>query len=373
MTGPATPGSGHASRLISRRMGEVYVLLHMECELKCKVCPYWGQRGACRDRRFRDQHFRSFDLNRLKGFIDEVLPYQPRTVTLSGGEPLLTEDWLEIGRHIKSRGLQLSLSTNALHVPRYLDEIMRHVDSIHVSLGGTKDIIREVRSADFGFDEVVDSLALIDKTKRASGRRRPSLRIIYVVSDLSYRKLTEFYELFQSRGIHIDSFYFQHVVYIDADSLREQQAVMAERGFDSRLWQGYLYEPGPMDLDVLRAQMAAVSRFDNVAFSPRLSAEEIALYYAPQTKRQIAPRGRCQGPWTQVDLYPNGDVMVCPDYVLGNIYRQSVDEIYNGPVAQELRRHILDHGGFPGCTGCFYYYVSQEDPAPGPGEAPDER
>ena len=56
-------------------MGEVYVLLHMECELKCKVCPYWGQRGACRDRGFREAQFRSFDLDRLKSFIDEV-PYE---------------------------------------------------------------------------------------------------------------------------------------------------------------------------------------------------------------------------------------------------------------------------------------------------------
>ena len=186
--------TSRAGDLLSHSMGEVYVLLQMDCELKCKVCPYWGLRGACHDPDFREQHRQPLALDALKRFIDQVRPFHPRTVTLSGGEPLLSDDWVEIAAYIVASGLQVSLSTNALHIPRYYDEIFRYVSDIHVSLGGTKEILSEVRSADFGFDEVVDCLAELSSRKRAARLNRPNLRIIYVVSDLSYRRIRTFFE-----------------------------------------------------------------------------------------------------------------------------------------------------------------------------------
>ncbi|MFH2009435.1 MAG: radical SAM protein [bacterium] len=366
MTGTVTNASPDPGGLASQRLGEIYVLLHMDCELKCKVCPYWGLRGACRDPGFRAAHLRPLELGALKTFIDQTAAYRPRTLTLSGGEPLLSPDWVEVAAHAKSRGLRVALSTNALHIPRYYDEVFQLVDSIHVSLGGTQEILGQIRGAEYGFDEVLDCLAEISARKRAQRRHRPTVRIIYVVSDLSYRQLEEFYELFQTRGIGIDSFYFQHVIYVDPDSLRRQKQVLAERGLQSQLWDSYLYTPGAMDFDVLRRQIDALSGRDGVRFSPRLSPSELPLYYDPSTKGRLAARGRCRAPWTQVDLYPNGDIQVCPDYVLGNIYRQPFVDIWNGDRAQHLRRHLLTHHAFPACSGCFYYYVSHEDPTEEP-------
>jgi radical SAM protein with 4Fe4S-binding SPASM domain len=348
--------------LLSQRIGEIYVLLHMDCELKCKVCPYWGLRGACHDKEFRRTQFRRLETAPLKRFIDESLRYRPRAMTLSGGEPLLSPDWVDIASHARSRGLRVSLSTNGLHIPKYMDEIFELVDSIHISLGGTKEILQQTRVATFGFDEVVECLAEITARKRREGRTRPALRIIYVVSDLSYGHLVALVDQLDAHDIDIDSYYFQHVIYIDPESLRQQEEVLGELGFGSRLWRSYLYTPGPMDLDVLLSQMDQLSERDNVLFSPQLTRAELGQYYNPSTKGAIASRGRCRAPWTQVDVYPNGDVSVCPDYILGNLYEASLDDIWNGDRARQLRRHVLDHGGFPACTGCFYYYVSQEDP-----------
>lgn len=66
-----------------------------------------------------------------------------------------------------------------------------------------------------------------------------------------------------------------------------------------------------------------------------------------------------------VYLYPNGDIMVCPDYVVGNIYENTFEEIWNDKYINKLRK-LLDKGKiFPGCHSCFYYFVSDEDPYKG--------
>jgi len=353
-----------APELHSDRLGEIYVVLQTACELACKVCPYWGVRGACHDHDFRAQQGGALPLDTLERFIDEAASFGPRTLTLSGGEPLLYEGWVAAAARAKAAGLSVSLSTNALHIPRYFDEVFRYVDNIHVSLGGTKDIIAQVRSAAFGFDEVMDCLADIAARKRDEGRVRPFVRIIYVVSDLSYHRIVDFYELFERRAIAIDSFYFQQVMYIDQVSLDSQRAWLTEQGMPCQLWPGYLYEPGAVDFDELRAQMAALEGHDNVVFSPALSPDDLAAYYDPERKRGLASHGRCTAPWTQLDLSPNGDLTICPDYVIGNIHEQSLQEIYNGQRARRLRRLLLQQGSFPGCHGCFYHYVSQQEPAP---------
>jgi len=61
----------------------------------------------------------------------------------------------------------------------------------------------------------------------------------------------------------------------------------------------------------------------------------------------------CTVPFEMLETTPNGDAYVCcPSWLpipIGNIERQSAEQIWNSPVAQELRRSILD-GSFRYCS-----------------------
>ncbi len=351
-------------KLISKKINEAYILLHMDCELKCRVCPYWGAAGACNSNNFKKKYSKKLGSERIKRFIDEIACYKPNTVTLSGGEPLTCESWVDIARHVKSRGINVTLSTNGLHMSRYLREIVSYVDTIVLSLGGTKDILKKIRTADYGFDEVVDNLKKISDFKRKKNRKKPYIRIIYVISDLSYRKMKELYLYLRNKGIVIDNFYFQHVIYIDKESLEAQKELLDSSNATTEMWEGYLYSPGNIDFGLFFEQVDYLKRFRNVRFSPQMSKEEIKQYYDPKKKNSIKRNFVCFAPWNQIDLYPNGDIMVCPDYVVGNIQQNTFNEIWNGEKAINLRKYLLKNKEFPGCRSCFYYYVSNEEAKP---------
>jgi MoaA/NifB/PqqE/SkfB family radical SAM enzyme len=61
----------------------------------------------------------------------------------------------------------------------------------------------------------------------------------------------------------------------------------------------------------------------------------------------------CPKPFTWFEVSTRGDVFVCcPSWLktpIGNLNQQSFDEVWNGPVAQDIRRSILD-GSFEYCS-----------------------
>ena len=60
----------------------------------------------------------------------------------------------------------------------------------------------------------------------------------------------------------------------------------------------------------------------------------------------------CNYPWTHFEVNnPNGDVTMCCDNstVLGNVNQGSIEEIWNGPGFQEMRRRMRDQGAHALC------------------------
>lgn len=69
-------------------------------------------------------------------------------------------------------------------------------------------------------------------------------------------------------------------------------------------------------------------------------------------------RPYCARPWRQLTVLSDGDVIcACPDASktnpLGNVFTSSVDEVWNGPAMERLRRNIEeDIDRVPVCRGC---------------------
>ena len=54
-------------------------------------------------------------------------------------------------------------------------------------------------------------------------------------------------------------------------------------------------------------------------------------------------------------IQPNGNVVLCtdfPDYVLGNIYQESLRDIWNNEPMRRLRLYLRKHTFFPICAKC---------------------
>ena len=81
----------------------IYLFLTRKCNLGCKHCYIEGV-GPARDL--------DFDLASIQALIDEAMPHGLRKVKVSGGEPFVRRDVLDVLRFLDDRELEIVLETN---------------------------------------------------------------------------------------------------------------------------------------------------------------------------------------------------------------------------------------------------------------------
>jgi radical SAM protein with 4Fe4S-binding SPASM domain len=112
--------------------------------------------------------------------------------------------------------------------------------------------------------------------------------------------------------------------------------------------EGFVVEPKGIDSMVVIEEMKKLCSKSNALIhqSPPLSDDEIMLYYSSQFFRL---REQCYSPWFRVRIKPNGDVLPCVEFVLGNIRKENFNSIWKGEKMQYFRTRIKKYGKFPSC------------------------
>jgi MoaA/NifB/PqqE/SkfB family radical SAM enzyme len=79
----------------------------------------------------------------------------------------------------------------------------------------------------------------------------------------------------------------------------------------------------------------------------------------PSTAATAVAIRDCHYPWTWMMVTADGAVKPCcfAPGVLGHIGEHTADEVWNGPVAIELRSHIRDNKVHPVCAGAPCKFV----------------
>jgi MoaA/NifB/PqqE/SkfB family radical SAM enzyme len=111
--------------------------LTYNCNLRCKMCPFWKLASA------------DSSLEQEKAILKQVYNSGACGVAFEGGEPLLRPDLVDILAFSRSLPLHTSLITNGTLLESRIDEIASYINGvIYVSLDGldkTHDIIRGVK------------------------------------------------------------------------------------------------------------------------------------------------------------------------------------------------------------------------------------
>lgn len=102
------------------------------CNLRCDYC--------CVDSKIENKDY--LDTDDVKKAIDNIIKINPRTLTISGGEPLLREDFFEILTYVKEKFKgKIILSTNATLIKdSQIDEIITGLHAIEISLDGYDEL-----------------------------------------------------------------------------------------------------------------------------------------------------------------------------------------------------------------------------------------
>jgi MoaA/NifB/PqqE/SkfB family radical SAM enzyme len=96
---------------------------------------------------------------------------------------------------------------------------------------------------------------------------------------------------------------------------------------------------------------------ERIEFLPNFSDEDIKNFYKDPQYVPKKYRRFCFAPYLGLSILPDGNVWSCPDYVIGNIKRESFKEIWNSEKIKKLRKRIKEKGIFPICHTCASLYI----------------
>jgi radical SAM protein with 4Fe4S-binding SPASM domain len=333
----SAPAGAAGSAVAGGDFARPYVVswnLTYRCNLACEHCYLdAGPRKVHNDEAFADRS--ELSTEQCFGIVDQIADFAPESVTiLTGGEPLLRRDILEIVRYGVSKNLWIVVGTNGVRITENLAGILRDsgVRGLALSLDALDaerhDSFRRVRGA---WENTVEGakilgrtgLPFIVQTTVGAHNRAELARIAGFAHDELGAKVWNLYFLVPSgRGAFLSDL-----------SPSEYDGVLAELATIQRRWASKMLVNAKCAPHFVRNLLAADEP-------------------APFPKSFAGGAGGCPAGTHYLGIRPNGDVTPCPYLPLfaGNLRDESLVELWNG---SELFTRIRERNALGGrCGAC---------------------
>ena len=313
---------------------ELYIETTNRCNLKCRTCPqYFGM----------SEEFADLDVAQVERILSEF-PAVRRVVLHGIGEPLLNKELPAIVRSVKARGAHTLFNSNGLLLRgRLVEPIVRAgLDELRVSVdSASAETYKLVRGVD-GFATIVANLRALGELKQRLGAITPKVSLWITGMKANVQELPQLVRL--AHEIGVTEVYLQRLVYSGRGLAVQDEALY--RQADSS------------ELDAVRAaeQLARA-----LGVTLRGSGEATSGELLPDANGSWSYRA-CRRPWSLMYVTANGNVLPCciapftgahyDGMVLGNIFTQTVEEIWNGQRYQQWRAAMLSEQPPEACAGC---------------------
>lgn len=318
-----------------------------KCNLRCKMCPIWG--GSVYP---AEKYFEEMSLTQIRDCIDDVVSFKP-SFYLTGGEPFLRKDIVEIITHIKQKGLQCAINTNGTLITKSIARALVElaVDKIIFSIDGTNGINDEIRGLKGGYKKAINALEMIKHEKGQN--KKPITSINFVVSTLNYQNMKDMVDVAAKLGVSIQ---FQLISFLDDEKIQQSKEQFKELfpTFDGKVIDGFKNELHSFDVDLLWEEISKTKQLAaklnvNSTFFPDLNKDALKKYF---DDLNFVRTQRCTAPWKTVRILPNGDVSPCLRLSMGNVTEQRFMNIWNNAAYKHFRVTLKKYGFFPICVRC---------------------
>ena len=334
----------------------ISLLLTYQCNLRCKMCGQWGERGSLKGLPPAETKI-YMTMPTIERLIDEVKGFHP-TITLFGGEPLLHPQWEEIVKRIKRSGLRCNMVSNGVLLRKHAEEAVQlGLDEIIFSLDGPAGVHDAIRGGRGVFNRALEGFQYLHDAKERYGKKQPLINVNTVIWEENYTMLHDIVE--QAARFGAETITFHHLIFIDQGAFEKTERIL-QSAFNcgSPDWAGFIRDELPgIDPDFIIRQKQMIEQGKNSVpafFYPNLTDEEIRDYYTAFSFLPNSYKKRCLSPWMVAYVLPDGSVKPCLSlgYEMGNLQDASFREIWNGERAVMFRRLLKENGYFPVCTRC---------------------
>jgi radical SAM protein with 4Fe4S-binding SPASM domain len=282
---------------------EASIIVTYRCNARCHMCNTW-----------------QYPTKRSEEIKPEVLEKLPPLsfTNITGGEPFLRDDILDIVEVIKRKSKRMVISTNGFMTDRILDVARRHKDiGIRISIEGLPKANDYIRGLKDGFDHGLRTLL---------GLNRIGLKDIgfgITVSDRNARDMIELYQL--------------------AKSMKVEFATAAVHN-------GYYFHKDNNRIEKIPEVVECFQEIIEELLKTRKIKNWYRAYFNHGIINYIRGRERllpCEAGTENFFVDPWGEVMPCNAMEdrygirsMGNLNRQSFKEIWNSPEAERVREMV---------------------------------
>jgi MoaA/NifB/PqqE/SkfB family radical SAM enzyme len=334
----------------------VELLVSSRCNSRCVMCNIW--KLAREKPEVVKDELSTQDYTNL---LNELSEAGTKRIFISGGEPLLREDILDIIGHAKRR-MQVELVTNGMLVTETTAEglVRSGLDAIDFSIDGAAPEIHEkFRRVRGGWQRAIRGIELINCARKLSNTVKPSITISYTLSSINYQYVDEMVDIKSELGY--DAIHFNLVI----GKTPEAEALFLTDDDLSDL---------ETRLDSLRTKFRKAG-LPQSQISPlvRICRDKEGTTrgrYAESFNRRVL----CFAPWEMTTIDPFGNVYPCcfactfqnlaedlehsfwgkDNYCMGNIKGSSFNQIWNGDKYTQFRSECKKLPSFPFCAWCGY-------------------
>jgi radical SAM protein with 4Fe4S-binding SPASM domain len=332
-----------------------FFLTH-RCNLRCRMCGQWGEKGATLTGAAHEDIRQELSLEELRRCVDEISSFRP-AVTLFGGEPFLHPHAMELIRAVKSRGMHcLAITNGSLLKDRAQELVELGLDELNISLDGDAPVHDAIRGMSGLFSRIVENIDAVNACKRKSGSAKPLINLQCTINRDNYTGLETLLDV--AERVQANSLTFHNLIFLSESSYEEHERLLQKLfpGTSSANWKGFVFESG-IDPAVLQSKLDAVrsrkaGSFVNVY--PNFGRVELQRYYQDAHYLPHSYPARCVSPWIAGYIFPDGEVRPCLNirYSYGNIRQKGFAQIWNSPEAVRYRTGLKRHRLFPACRRC---------------------
>lgn len=325
--------------------------LTLKCNLHCDMCfsralPSIDLAPACVEK------------------VEPYLQYCHRIVWNDAGEIFAsnrTPDFVELMK--KYRPPVSYVSTNGQLIDRHIDDILDSgLTDMSVSIDAARRETYERIRAGAKWDKLIANLQLLKDKKRERGTEWPRLTFVFVAMRSNLSELPDFVEFAREHGavaVHV----LKMLPTPGALELTECPTDEEEMGPYGEALQrarklGIDLQHTSLSNDLFAVEPARVAE----AEATNEGADEVPppgpVALEALHRRRFDPASGnvpiCPAPWREFLIQTDGKVRVCcfsSAAIMGDLNRQSLPEIWNGPAYQAFRRRIASRD-FSACKNC---------------------
>ena len=273
--------------------------------------------------------------------------------TITGGEPFIRKDIIEVLEYCSRKSFSLGILSNGTLID---DEKAKKIvelgiNNLQVSIEAGEEIHDSIRNQKNAFSLLLNALERVNREKEKQGKKKPVITFCCTISSINAAHLSSLLDIAEKYRAEVNFGY----LFYSTEEMDRRTGEIYEMGDSKEESQDISDELKNVDVNALTEEIdkiykIAESKKIPVRFSPPLQGNDIAKRFSDDS---FAFAYKCFYPWYAVRVNPYGDLYPCSmNITMGNIKDMDFEEIWNGKKFINFRKSLKKNGIFPRCTKC---------------------